>query len=94
MILCYNNYVPFSQFSSLIKLPITPKVTALSNLILCLFMNAPCRTLGTPNEVTWPGVEQLKEFKKDFPKWKTQNLHTIIPQLDEEGVELLEVHLK
>ena len=49
------------------------------------------RTLGTPNETTWPGVEQLKEFKKDFPKWKTQNLHTIVPQLEEEGVDLLEV---
>ena len=50
-----------------------------------------CRTLGTPDETTWPGVEQLKEFKRDFPKWKPQKLRTIIPQLDDEGIELLEV---
>jgi len=48
------------------------------------------RTLGTPDETTWPGVEQLKEFKRDFPKWKPQKLRTIIPQLDDEGIELLE----
>ena len=44
--------------------------------------------------MTWPGVEQLKEFKKDFPKWKTQSLQCIIPQLDEEGIDLLQVILK
>lgn len=48
------------------------------------------RTLGTPNETIWPGVEQLKDFKKDFPQWKMQNLRSIVPQLDEEGIELLE----
>jgi serine/threonine protein kinase len=27
------------------------------------------KTLGTPNESVWPGVENLSEFKVKFPKW-------------------------
>ena len=28
------------------------------------------RTLGTPTESEWPGVTELKHFKKTFPFWK------------------------
>ncbi|XP_065053397.1 cyclin-dependent kinase 2-like [Rhopilema esculentum] len=47
------------------------------------------RTLGTPDETIWPGVGHLKEFKQDFPKWKSQDLQKIIPQLDKDGTDLL-----
>eukprot|EP00794_Sanderia_malayensis_P003665 gene3665-4182_t len=47
------------------------------------------RTLGTPDESVWPGVVQLKEYKSEFPKWKSQALKTIVPQLEPEGIKLL-----
>jgi len=28
------------------------------------------RKLGTPNEQTWPGVTELKNYKPTYPKWK------------------------
>ena len=49
------------------------------------------RTLGTPDETMWPGVSQLPDYKSDFPKWRTQNLQTLIPQLDKDGIDLLKV---
>ena len=49
------------------------------------------RTLGTPDEIIWPGVSQLKEYKSDFPKWKSQTLESILPQLDHDGIDLLKV---
>ncbi|XP_057293447.1 cyclin-dependent kinase 2-like [Hydractinia symbiolongicarpus] len=48
------------------------------------------RVLGTPNETLWPGVTDLKEFKSDFPKWKTQSFSSIVPSLDADGIDLLE----
>ena len=32
------------------------------------------RLLGTPNESIWQGVQQLPDFKAEFPKWKPKNL--------------------
>ena len=32
------------------------------------------RLLGTPNETIWQGVQQLPDFKAEFPKWKPKNL--------------------
>ncbi|KAH8945248.1 hypothetical protein BDL97_12G031200 [Sphagnum fallax] len=32
------------------------------------------RTLGTPNEETWPGVTSLPDFKSAFPKWPPKGL--------------------
>jgi cyclin-dependent kinase 2 len=30
------------------------------------------RTLGTPDEKTWPGVSQLPDYKATFPKWEAR----------------------
>ena len=47
------------------------------------------RTLGTPNEKTWPGVSKLKDYKKTFPNWAATNFTSTIPGLDQNGVDLL-----
>ncbi|XP_021960675.1 cyclin-dependent kinase 2 isoform X2 [Folsomia candida] len=53
------------------------------------------RTLGTPDETTWPGVQRLPDYKPCFPKWDRQNLKNFVPQLtnNPEGLELLEALL-
>ena len=47
--------------------------------------------LGTPNESLWPGVSELKDYKSDFPKWKPQPFSNILPMLDTNGIDLIEV---
>ncbi|KAL4319766.1 hypothetical protein GQ457_18G000400 [Hibiscus cannabinus] len=47
------------------------------------------RILGTPNEDTWPGVTSLPDFKSAFPKWPSQDLATVVPNLESSGVDLL-----
>ncbi|NXC18917.1 CDK3 kinase, partial [Corythaeola cristata] len=47
------------------------------------------RTLGTPTEVTWPGVTQLPDYKEDFPQWPRKDMKEIIPNLDRDGRNLL-----
>ncbi|NXJ88363.1 CDK3 kinase, partial [Corythaixoides concolor] len=47
------------------------------------------RTLGTPTEVTWPGVTQLPDYKEDFPQWPRKDMKKIIPNLDRDGRNLL-----
>ena len=49
------------------------------------------RTLGTPNEETWPGVTKFPDYKSDFPFWAGQNLAKSVPTLEVEGVDLLKV---
>ncbi|GAT27267.1 serine/threonine-protein kinase Pef1 [Aspergillus luchuensis] len=46
--------------------------------------------MGTPTELTWPGVSQLPEYRNDFPSRSPQSLQQIIPSLDPVGVDLLE----
>ncbi|NXG65041.1 CDK3 kinase, partial [Hemiprocne comata] len=48
------------------------------------------RTLGTPTEVTWPGVTQLPDYKKEFPHWARREMKDIVPNLDQDGRDLLE----
>ena len=48
------------------------------------------RILGTPNEEKWSGVSQLPDWKADFPCWKGVSLATVVPQLDADGIDLLE----
>ncbi|KAM6376909.1 cyclin-dependent kinase 3 isoform 2-T4 [Pluvialis apricaria] len=47
------------------------------------------RTLGTPTEVTWPGVTQLPDYKRDFPWWARKEMKEIVPNLDRDGRDLL-----
>ncbi|KAG1824656.1 kinase-like domain-containing protein [Suillus subaureus] len=47
------------------------------------------RILGTPSEETWPGVTQLPDYKDTFPRWSKQELKSVVPNLDEQGLDLL-----
>ncbi|NXO94468.1 CDK2 kinase, partial [Certhia brachydactyla] len=49
------------------------------------------RTLGTPDELSWPGVSALPDYKSTFPRWARQDLAKVLPPLDEEGRKLLAV---
>ena len=46
------------------------------------------RMLGTPTEQSWPGINQLPDFKPSFPKWPTQKMARACPQLDAQGLDL------
>ena len=46
------------------------------------------KLLGTPSEVQWPGVTRLRDWH-EFPQWKPQDLAKVIPQLDEDGIDLM-----
>ncbi|KAF9155247.1 Cyclin-dependent kinase 3 [Linnemannia schmuckeri] len=48
------------------------------------------KILGTPNETVWPGVSALKDWNPEFPKWQRKDLRTLVPGLDDEGLDLLE----
>lgn len=50
------------------------------------------RILGTPTETTWPGVAQLPDYKPNFPRWSGEGLSKAVPQLDNNGLDLLEVY--
>ncbi|KAJ3015559.1 Cyclin-dependent kinase 2, partial [Thoreauomyces humboldtii] len=47
------------------------------------------RTLGTPNEMSWPGVSSLPDYKDTFPHWRGQDLSKIVEKLEPHGVDLL-----
>lgn len=47
------------------------------------------RILGTPTNAVWPGVEDLPEYKSEFPKWKAKDLNELIPTLGDAGVDLV-----
>lgn len=48
------------------------------------------RILGTPNEELWPGVDQLPDYKENFPSWSKKDLEAMFPTLDVAGCELME----
>jgi len=52
------------------------------------------RVLGTPNEDTWPGVTSLPDFKSAFPKWPPKDLATVVPNLEQAGIDLLSKMLR
>lgn len=47
------------------------------------------RTLGTPNDETWPGVKSLPDYKTSFPQWSGVPLKKAVPALDDNGLDLL-----
>lgn len=47
------------------------------------------RLMGTPNEVTWPGVSKLKCFKESFLKWDPSDSTCLFRELDNLGLDLL-----
>jgi len=48
------------------------------------------RILTTPNEDTWPGVSELKDYKPTFPKWSDNMLKDSVKNLSSDGIELME----
>lgn len=48
------------------------------------------KVLGTPTKEVWPEIEYMSDFKDTFPKWKKQNLATIVTKLDAPGINLLQ----
>jgi cyclin-dependent kinase len=51
------------------------------------------RILGTPSEADWPGVTSLPDFKSSFPKWNKTDIATIVTNLDDYGLDLLDALL-
>lgn len=47
------------------------------------------RTIGTPDESTWPGVTKLTDYKPTFPRWEPQSLVKIVSGLDSDGEDLV-----
>lgn len=45
--------------------------------------------LGTPNQHMWDGVEQLPDYKKEFPQWPQTSIGLRVTGLDPQGVNLL-----
>jgi len=52
------------------------------------------RVLGTPDDGAWQGVEQLPDYKTQFPQWRAKEWKDICPSLDEAGLDLLEQMLQ
>ena len=50
-----------------------------------------CRILGTPTNSTWPGVQDLPDFKANFPQWAEKALIQVIPKLGAQGCDALKV---
>lgn len=48
------------------------------------------RLLGTPNEEVWPGVTALQDWNEDFPVWPSLNIARCVPDLCDNGVDLIE----
>ncbi|KAK9129144.1 hypothetical protein Sjap_009631 [Stephania japonica] len=46
------------------------------------------RLLGTPNENVWPGVTKLA-YWHEYPQWRRQTLSSVVPNLDDTGLDLL-----
>ena len=61
--------------------------------IVFYYFRFPFRTVGTPNETTWPGVTSLKDYKSDFPKWRPHEFSKLIPTMEPMGIDLLEVRV-
>ena len=50
--------------------------------------------LGTPNKDTWPDVESLPNYSKEFPKFKPLKFENYFIGLDKYGIDLLKQMLK
>ena len=45
--------------------------------------------MGTPNNQTWPGVDELKDFNPEFPKWPKIPLNNILLRMPDSGIDLV-----
>lgn len=47
------------------------------------------RTLGTPTANVWPEVSELPDYKASFPSWKENILSSLVPDMDDNALDLL-----
>ena len=52
------------------------------------------RTLGTPDEIVWPGVSQLPDYKTTFPQWNKEDLSKVLPTMNSDEIDLIEVNFE
>ena len=52
------------------------------------------RILGTPTNAIWPGVQELPDFKPNFPQWAGKPLIQVVPKLGAQGCDVLEVRMR
>ena len=48
------------------------------------------RLMGTPSEHSWPGISKFPEYKPSTHVYATQDLRMILPQIDQQGLDLLQ----
>jgi len=48
------------------------------------------RLLGTPNDTIWPGCTALQDWNPAFPQWPRLAIRTAAPNLDADGLDLIE----
>lgn len=48
------------------------------------------RVLGTPTEDNFPGVTGLSDYKPTFPKWNPVDLSSVVTELCDDGLDLLQ----
>lgn len=49
------------------------------------------RILGTPTPQIFPGIVELPDWNDSFPDYKGKDIHKIVPDLDDDGYDLLDV---
>ncbi len=47
------------------------------------------RIMGTPSELSWPGISQFSEYKQNLQVYTTQDLKAILPMMDNYALDLL-----
>lgn len=52
--------------------------------LLCIF-----KSLGTPNELSWPGVTDLPEFNTEFPVYSNPDIAQRLESLGSDGMDLM-----
>lgn len=49
---------------------------------------------GTPTAEEWPGMPELPLYKEDYPNYEGADLSELVPQISEDGIELLNAMLQ
>ena len=56
------------------------------------------KVVGTPSPQTWPGVEDLPQWKNwkgvEFDDYEGESLEKVVPRLDKEGIDILNVRIE
>lgn len=45
-------------------------------------------SLGTPDDLIWPGFSSMPDHKKTFPQWKSQNMAQLLSNLSYDALQL------